>query len=398
MIPGNFLQDNSYMTAKKSKQPEVNFPDILLPLLEPKRYKILFGGRGGCKSWGVAIALLLLGSKRKLRILCARELQKSIKDSVHRLLSDQIYSMGLQKFYTIQQSAIKGINGTEFYFEGLRHNSNQIKSYEGIDIVWIEEAATVSNSSWAYLIPTIRKDGSEIWITFNPELEEDPTYQRFVINTPPDSFKLFMNWDQNPWFPEVLKSEKDQLKLTDPDAYLNVWEGHCKVALEGAIYANELRAAQSAGRICSVPHDPREVVATFWDLGFSDATAIWFVQKCGFEWHVIDYEEDSHRSIQHYVQLLNSKPYTYSTDYLPHDGQAHHLGTGKSIEEMMTALHRKVEIAPRVNVADGISAVRTVFPMCWFDRENCADGIQALRRYRYEVNPDSGRTGKKTIP
>ena len=156
--------------SKQLKTVEAEFPEKLAPLFEPMRYKIAEGGRGGAKSWSIARALVIKGSKKKLLILCAREVQKSIKDSVYRLLVDQINLLGLQARYTITKTSIKGKNGTEFFFEGLRHNPNGIKSYEGIDIVWVEEAATVSKHSWGILIPTIRKDGSEIWFSFNPQL------------------------------------------------------------------------------------------------------------------------------------------------------------------------------------------------------------------------------------
>ena len=161
------------------------FPEKLSILFDKARYKVLYGGRGGAKSWGVARALLILGCKSTLRILCAREFQTSIKDSVHKLLSDQIYALGLESFYEITQNSIRGKNGSEFAFVGLKNNVANIKSFEGVDICWVEEAQTVSKTSWNVLIPTIRKEQSEIWVTFNPELESDETYQRFVIS-PPD--------------------------------------------------------------------------------------------------------------------------------------------------------------------------------------------------------------------
>ena len=140
----------------------IKFPKKLAPLFQACRYKELHGGRGGAKSWGVARALLLQGIENPIRILCAREFQNSIKDSVLKLLGDQVDQMGLGHFYDVQTQAIKGINGTEFAFEGLRQNVTRIKSYEAVDRVWIEEAQTVSKNSWDILIPTIRKKGSEI--------------------------------------------------------------------------------------------------------------------------------------------------------------------------------------------------------------------------------------------
>ena len=373
--------------------PKIDFPKILKPLFDPMRYKILYGGRGGLKSWGVARALLILGTKQPLRILCARELQKSIKDSVHRLLSDQINLMGLQSFYKVEQATIKGMNGTEFFFEGLRHNTTQIKSYEGIDVLWVEEAALVSKSSWDVVIPTIRKDGSEIWATFNPELEEDETYQRFVIDPPDNAWVIKLGYQDNPWFPEVLRLEMEALKKKDFDSYLNVWEGNCLVALEGAIYAKELREATEQGRICRVPHNPSELVNVFWDLGYSDQTALWFIQKAGFEWHAIDYYSNSQEFIPHYALELQKRPYQYGMMYLPHDGTANHLGS-KSIEKQLRDLNFQTEVVPKLGITDGINATRTVFPTVYFDEKKCADGLQSLRRYRYKKDPDTGRVEK----
>ena len=148
---------------------QAEFPEKLSCLFEKARYKVLWGGRGGAKSWGVARALLIQGAAKQLRILCARELQTSIRDSVHKLLSDQIAELGLTSFYQITQNSIKGANGTEFFFAGLRSNVTQIKSFEGVDICWVEEAQTVSRASWNVLVPTIRKEESEIWVTFNPD-------------------------------------------------------------------------------------------------------------------------------------------------------------------------------------------------------------------------------------
>lgn len=201
------------------------FPRKFQPLFKPARYKVAYGGRGSAKSWNIARALLTIAHNRPIRVLCGRELQTSIKDSVHRLLCDQIEIMGLQAHFSTINNEVRGINGSLFIFEGLRHNINKIKSLEGIDYAWIEEAEKVSEESWEVLIPTIRKEKSEIWVSFNPDQEADPTYQRFIINTPPDTILINVSWRDNPWFPEVLRKEKDYLASVDPDAYAHVWEG-----------------------------------------------------------------------------------------------------------------------------------------------------------------------------
>lgn len=316
---------------------------------------------------------------------------------MQKLLADQIEALGLRDFYEVQQAVIKGVNGTEFAFEGLRHNVTKIKSFEGADIVWVEEAQTVSRTSWDTLIPTIRKEASEIWITFNPELDTDETYMRFVTKPPPGAVVVKIDWRDNPWFPDVLRAEKDHLKERDPDAYLTIWEGHCRQALEGAIYAKELRAATEEGRITKVPYDRTKPVHTFWDLGWADNTSVWFAQIIGFETHVIDFLQDSQQPLTHYIRAIQAKPYVYETDWLPHDARAKQLGTGRSIEELMRAAGRKVRIVPQMSVADGINATRTVFPNLWFDADKCADGLQALRRYRYDVDPDTRQFSRQPL-
>lgn len=205
----------------------IQIPDKLVePLSSPHRYKVLKGGRGSAKSWSVARALSALGRSKKLRILCAREIQKSIQDSSYKLLSDQIELLGMTKVYDVLKTEIRGQNGTEFLFRGLGNlTAESIKSFEGIDIVWVEEAHTVSERSWELLIPTIRKDGSEIWITYNPDEETDPVDKRFMQNTPPGCLVTEVNWDDNPWFPEVLRAEKDYLYSVDPDTAAHVWGG-----------------------------------------------------------------------------------------------------------------------------------------------------------------------------
>lgn len=377
------------------------FPGKLRFLFKPRRFKVMHGGRGSGKSWGAARALLLQGMEEKLLILCAREYQNSIEDSVHKLLSDQIERMGLHDFYQVQEKSIKGINGTEFIFKGIKVNINSIKSFEAVDRVWIEEAQTVSKNSWDVLIPTIRKKCSEIWLTFNPILEEDDTYRRFVLETPPDATVQQMLWSDNPYFDDdggILRTAMEHMRNKDPDAWLNVWQGECRHTLEGAIYAKELRQSAFDRKITRVPYDPLVPVHTFWDLGFSDATSIWFVQRIGFEIRLIDFLEVRQTTINEILQILQGKGYTYDLNFLPHDAQAKTLSSnGKSIEQLMKAAGRRVKIVQKLSIADGINAARTIFPTCYFDQVKCADGLQALRHYRYDVDADTGKFSKNPL-
>jgi phage terminase large subunit len=227
--------------AANVKPFDLRFPPGYEYLFERHRYKGAYGGRGSSKSWSIARALILAAVNRPERILCARELQNSISESVHRLLCDQIEIMGLGAYFQIQDNGIyrypyqreidAGISrGSEFFFYGIRTNPTKVKSTEGVTKCWVEEAEKVSHNSWEILIPTIREPGSEIWISFNPDEENDPTYQRFVVNMLqlPDAVIREFNWQDNPWFPETLRQEKDYLYRVDPDAAAHVWGGQCR--------------------------------------------------------------------------------------------------------------------------------------------------------------------------
>ena len=369
---------------------KAEFPLKLQCLFKPSRYKVLYGGRGGAKSWGVARALLIKGAQAPIRVLCAREFQTSIKDSVHKLLCDQIEALGLLGFYEITQASIRAKNGTEFSFVGLKNNVANVKSYEGVDVCWVEEAQTTSRMSWNVLIPTIRKENSEIWITFNPELETDETYQRFVLNPPENCIVQKVNWSDNPWFPETLKLEKDALKHRDPQAYNVVWEGLCRQTVDGAIFAKEIQMAELDGRITKVNYDPTKPVHAIFDLGWSDATAIWFLQFIGMETRLIRYIEGNQQTMSDYLAKMQTFGYMYDTLWLPHDAENKTLAAnGRSIEEIVRAAGYKTKIIPKTPILDSINAARTIFINCWFDRENCHEGLQCLRHYRYDVDPET---------
>jgi phage terminase large subunit len=215
--------------------PDIQLPAKLSFLFEPARYKVAYGGRGGAKSWGFSRALLMQAAQKPLRVLCARELQVSIAESVHKLLSDQIVAMGLAPWFEVEQQVIRSSLGSEFIFAGIRNNAGKLKSMEGVDIVWVEEAEKVSNASWETLIPTIRKEGSEVWVTFNPQDAVDPTYQRFVVNPPPGARVVEMSWQDNPWFPAELHAEMEYLYRVDPEAAAHVWGGQCRTLSDAQV-------------------------------------------------------------------------------------------------------------------------------------------------------------------
>lgn len=188
-------------------------------------YKIIWGGRGSAKSWGVAEALIRLASVKSLRVLCTRQFQTSIRDSSHKLLSDTIERLGMQSWFTVTKDSITSRAGAEFIFKGLYNNEHGLRSLEGVDICWVEEAQTVSSASWRSLIPTIRKDDAEIWVTFNLINEEDATYQRFVVNPPTDAIVVKVNYDSNPFFSGRQRRDMEDDKRNDYHLYEHIWLG-----------------------------------------------------------------------------------------------------------------------------------------------------------------------------
>ena len=370
------------------------FPDKLQCLFEPAPYKVVHGGRGSGKSWGFARALLILGAQRPLRILCAREVQKSIEDSVHTLLKDQIAELGLSEFYDVLAYEIRGKNGTTFAYSGLaQHTVTTIKSFEGVDLCWVEEAQAVSKKSWDTLRPTIRKPGSEIWITFNPELETDVTYQMFVVNPPTGAVVEQMNFCDNPWFTDKLEQERLDCLRNQPKDYDNIWGGICKPAVAGAIYYDEMTAVETQKRICNVPYDPMLKVHVVFDLGWNDAMAISLVQKHASELRVVEYIEDNRRTLDSYSADLKMKGYNWGNVYLPHDGEHKNIQTGKSAKEIMEALGWTVRITPNMSVEDGIRVTRMAFGRMYFDKERTARLVQCAKRYRRAINKQTNEPG-----
>jgi phage terminase large subunit len=201
-------------------------PEVYGYLFEPHRYKISYGGRGAGRTWSYARALLAKAMLSQIRILCCREIMNSIRDSIHQTLRDQIHLLGLDEFFDIQERAITcKTTGSEFIFRGLYRNVNAIKSIAGINICDIEEAESVSEESWSVLIPSIREPNSEIWARWNTKYSDDPTYERFVKNPPHDAVVKKTGWEDNPWFPDVLRLEKESDYAYRPQEAKNIWGG-----------------------------------------------------------------------------------------------------------------------------------------------------------------------------
>lgn len=415
-----------------SPQLSLKIPEYAGDLLKPFRYKVFYGGRGGAKSWAFAITLLSIGMNRPIRVLCARELQVSIADSVHKLLSDIIGKHpGMAAFYEVQNKAIIGRNGTEFSFKGLKHNSTEIKSFEGVDYCWVEEAQAVSDKSWETLIPTVRKDNSEIWICFNPKNATDPTWQRFVLQADEDCLVRKVNWQDNPFFPDVLNKERLRLQRTDPEAYMHIWEGEFDTRYSGAVYAKLIAKAQEQGRISErVKYDPDFPVYSAWDLGYDDQTSIIFFQIGGGEVFVIDHYTANTEDIKHYCEVIHGreiiiderdmatgevlkwrfgdgeadhisqhrKAYHYHAHYGPHDAANKvQAAGGRSIIAQADKLGVKMFCIPATSMQNSIEAMRQTIPRMWLNNETCPDLLQSLMAYHYKYDEDKKIFSKEPV-
>jgi phage terminase large subunit len=375
-------------------------PEKFAPFLRPKRFKIAKGGRDSAKSWTIAQLLLLEGASRPIRVGCFREVQKSLKDSVYTLLGDQIRRLGLSDFYTLTREEIRGANGTLFVFSGLSlQTKDSLKSFEGIDYAWVEEAHSVSQGSWDVLTPTIRKPGSEIWCSFNPEMDTDPVYQMFVAKPRDDAIVVSINWYDNPWKSDALDSEREAMKRDDPEKYSHIYEGNCRPAVEGAIYYKEVSALRSQGRYHAVPYDPMLKVHVVADLGFNDYMSLLLVQRLASEVRVIRYIEDRCRDIPSYSQELKDLKYNFGAIWLPHDARATTLTAasnpiGATAQEQFRNLGWTTQIVPNINVEQGIRKTREVFPRVHIDSGNATELLNRLGRYRRHVKPD----GQATAP
>lgn len=393
-----------------------------MPLLKPARYKAAHGGRGGAKSHFFAEQLILRCFAHETRAACIREVQNTIRESVRQLLVDKIQKLGLGDFYAVFDSEIRGANGSLIIFRGMQsYNAESIKSLEGYDIAWVEEAQSLSDVSLRMLRPTIRKEGSEIWFSWNPRHDSDAVDKLLRgTNKPSDSVVVEVNWNDNPWFPEVLKKEKDADYANDPEMAEHVWGGGYEIVSEGAYYARLLIDAEREGRIGNFPHKPSAPVKTSWDLGVDDYTSIWFWQDDGFRATVIDYYEVSNDGSdeilatcmpeifipppldEKWVGWTASKalkdfgrehPFRYAKHYLPHDIKVREWGAGARtrVQSVLSLGLKNVAQGVATSDADRIQAVRRILPIVRFNKTPRVEvGIKRLRRFRRKFNDALG--------
>ena len=397
------------MTTQTIEEPEIEeevitkqikVPPKLKPIFTGEaRYRIAFGGRGSGKTRTFALMTAIRGYEwgrvgKSGQILCGREYMNSLEDSSLEEIKTAIRSVPwLEAYYEVGEKFIRSRDGRISYtFVGLRRSLDAIKSKARILLAWIDEAEHVSEMAYMKLLPTVREENSEVWISYNPESKYSATHERFRVNTPDNAKICEINYSDNPWFPEVLEVQRKEDKEKRVDMYDHIWEGGFLVFSEGAYYSTEMRRCRDEDRIGEVRYNRDKPVITAWDLGVGDSTAIWFAQYIGTEVHIIDYYEASGVGLDHYVRILQDKGFIYDQHILPHDVRVRELGTGKSRLETLDSLGiRNVEIAPMLMVDDGIQQVRSLLDRCFFDKKKCEKGIDCLINYSRDYD-ENGKT------
>jgi phage terminase large subunit len=376
----------------------INAAEVFEPLLSPARYKGAYGGRGSGKShffgeYLVAQCILHPG----LAAVCIREVQRTLTQSSKRLIEQKIQALGVGPLFRVLDDRIKTPGDGVIAFIGMQdHTAESIKSLEGFKIAWIEEAQTLSHRSLALLRPTIRAENSEIWASWNPRRKSDAIDQFLRQEKPPGSVVVEANWRDNPWFPEVLVSEREIDQERYPERYDHIWEGGYAKAFEGAYFAAVLNEAKAQGRIGRVSADPLLPLRAFFDLGGSgataDAMAIWICQWVGQEIRVLDYIEGMGQVLAYYVDELRRRKYERAICYLPHDGVNANAITGKRYEDHLREAGFAVE-PPVKNQGKGaammrVEAVRRLGSKLWFNEATTEAGRDALGYYHERRDDD----------
>jgi phage terminase large subunit len=414
-------------------QATVELPPKLIPVFTGDAFvRGAYGGRGSGKTMSFALMTAIRGmmfAEAGIRgiILCGREFMNSLDESSLEEIKHAIRSIPwLEQYYEIGEKYVRTKNGlVEYKFVGLSRNIGSIKSKAKILICWVDEAEPVREETWQVLIPTLRTEYSELWVTWNPASKHSATHKRFRVSEDEDHKVVEVNWSDNPQFPEVLNKQRIKDQRERPDSYDHVWEGAFQDIATGAVYGAEMRKIDKDVRICTVPHQKGFPVYTAWDLGRTDATAVWFWQYVGNEVHVIDYVCDNLRDPDWFASQLLGKEvtidivydqirvrygadieeikyrqeYEYEKLWLPHDAKAKTFAAkGKSTEELFASVFgwKLIWRTPSLSVQDGIQAARKVLGKCYFDMK-CLEGTDALRAYRYEFDEKLGRLKDKPL-
>jgi len=369
---------------------------VFAPLLQPVRYKGAHGGRGSGKSWFFAEMMIESHIMDKTDSVCLREIQKSLQFSAKKLLEETIARMNAGSYFEVQDSVIKAKNGGIIVFQGMQsHTADSIKSLEGFDRAWFEEAQNACQRSLDLLRPTLRKPGSELWFSWNRFKEDDPIELLLCGDNVPDGAVVVeANFDDNPWqSPELIAEREADRRLHDADKFANIWEGKYLKNTEGDYFKRELEQVRAQGRICAIPRLDIPV-NTFWDIGNSDGCAVWFHQQVGMEDRFIGYYEAHGETLAHYAKELQRRDYLYDKHFMPHDADHKRLSdTNKSVKQMMMDLGvQNIEIVPVITELNtGIQITRSHFPSAYFDAEGCKMGLKRLENYRKRFSVKDSR-------
>ena len=355
---------------------------------DPKyRYIFVKGGRSSGKSHEVAGYLAERSvSEENLKIVCLREVQKSIKRSSKMLIDSKIKDYKIDSLYKMIETETRKLNDDGlFLFQGMNDlTADNIKSLEGFKIAWFEEAHNITSKSLKTLRPTIRVPDSQIIFTWNPQLPTDPI-EEFCndMKGRDDVLVVHVNYEDNPFLPDAAMKEIEIDRDNYPEDFNHIWLGDYDERMQGYYYAKLLNEARDQGRITSVPYKSGVDVITAWDLGMRDSTTIWFAQRVGLEWRVLHYYENNFEDLSHYADYIKSMPYNYACHYLPHDSKHERLGMKGSIKSQLMGMGiGNINTLPQSSVESGIALAKGLIKECYFDKEGCKDGLHALSSYQ----------------
>lgn len=371
---------------------------VFKPLLSRSRYRGAHGGRGSGKSHFFAEQLVVDSlnepgeSGEGLRSVCIREVQKDLKESAKLLIEDKLaqHQLGMTDGFRVYKDVIQTPKDGVIIFKGMQdYTAESIKSLEKFKRAWIEEAQTLTARSLTMLRPTIRVNGSEIWASWNPRRKSDAIDEFLRSKRPNDAIIVQANWRDNPWFPDVLKKERETDLELYPERCDHIWEGGYATAFEGAYFASLLAKAKADGRIGHVAADPLLPIRAFIDIGGSgakaDAFTIWIVQWVGDRILVLDYYESVGQVLAYHVAWLRQRGYENAILYLPHDGINENNVTGKTYEQHFSeAGFKNVIVIPNQGKGAAsmrIEAVRRLGPKMWFNESTTEAGRDALGFY-----------------
>jgi phage terminase large subunit len=374
---------------------------VFKPLLQPSRYKAAYGGRGSGKSQFFAELIVSRAlAKPGLRALCCREVQKSLKESAKKLIESKIEALGVGDQFDCQTAEIKTPGGGLIAFAGLQdHTSESIKSYEGFDVAWVEEAQTVSQRSLNLLRPTIRSPGSELWFSWNPRFDTDAVDKMFRgPEKPTGSLVVRANWNDNKLFPAELEQERLDCQRQQPEQYDHIWEGGYATVAEGAYFAKHIAEAREQKRITDIAIDPLLSRRAYWDIGLRDACSIWIVQQRGTRLNFVDHYEAEGQDLATHLNWLRSAGHGSAECVLPHDGAKRDPIAAERYEDHIRNAGFNVRTVPNQGKGAAmkrVEAARNLFGQMWFDETRCAKGLKAIGWYHekkndggYGVGPD----------